>query len=254
MAPRQITTTVNRTSFARRGADYFEMSSSGEFIAAAILFALMLVIRAAHIMRYAFDSDESQHLHVIWGWARGFVQYRDLFDNHMPLFHILFAPIFGLIGDRGTILYVMRFIMLPLYFVAAWCTYQIGTSLFSKRAGVWAMILVGLYTRYHFVSVEFRTDNLWATLWLLCVTVLVTGPLTVRRALAGGLLLGLCFGVSMKSTLFLYSIAFAASATLFLIGRQKLGYSWSYLMQCVAAFVVSAATVPAAIMAFFALK
>jgi len=30
------------------------------------------------------------------------VQYRDLFDNHMPLFHLLFAPIFGLIGDRAT--------------------------------------------------------------------------------------------------------------------------------------------------------
>ena len=230
------------------------MSGPGEFIAAAVLFALMLVIRVTHIMRYAFDSDESQHLHVIWGWARGFVQYRDLFDNHMPLFQLLFAPIFGLIGDRATILYVLRFIMLPLYFVAAWCTYQIGTSLFSKRAGVWAMILVGLYSGYHFVSVEFRTDNLWAPLWLLCVTVLVTGPLTVRRALAGGLLLGLCFGVSMKSALFLYSIALAAPATLFLVGRQKLGYSWSYLTRCVTAFLVSAATVPATIMAFFALK
>ena len=255
MVPRQgITTTVKHTSFARRGAAYFEMSGPGEFIAAAILFALMLVIRVAHIMRYAFDSDESQHLHVIWGWARGFVQYRDLFDNHMPLFQLLFAPIFGLIGDRATILYMMRFIMLPLYFVAAWCTYQIGTSLFSRRAGVWAMILVGLYSPYHFVSIEFRTDNLWAPLWLLCVTVLVTGPLTVRRALASGLLLGFCFGVSIKSTLFLYSIALAAPATLFLVGRQKLGYSWSYLTQCVAAFLVSTAIVPATIMAFFALK
>ena len=245
---------MKHTSFARRGAAYFEMSGPGEFIAAAILFALMLVIRVAHIMRYAFDSDESQHLHVIWGWARGFVQYRDLFDNHMPLFQLLFAPIFGLIGDRATILYMMRFIMLPLYFVAAWCTYQIGTSLFSRRAGVWAMILVGLYSPYHFVSIEFRTDNLWAPLWLLCVTVLVTGPLTVRRALASGLLLGFCFGVSIKSTLFLYSIALAAPATLFLVGRQKLGYSWSYLTQCVAAFLVSTAIVPATIMAFFALK
>src|SRR5437899_103268 len=246
--------TTRRVSIARRGAAYFEMSGPVEFIVAAVLFALMILIRVIHITRYAFDSDESQHLHVIWGWAHGLVQYRDLFDHHMPLFHLLFAPIFGLIGDRATILYLMRFIVLPLYFVAAWCTYQIGVSLFSRRAGVWAMILVGLYTRYHFVSVEFRTDNLWAPLWLLCVTVLVTGPLTVRRALAGGLLLGLCFGVSMKSTLFLYSIALAAPATLFLVGRQKLGYSWSYLTQCVAAFVVSAATVPATIMAFFALK
>src|SRR5256884_9878577 len=132
--------TTQHVSFARRGAAYFEMSGPGEFIAAAVLFALMIVIRVVNIARYGFDSDESQHLHVIWGWAHGFVQYRDLFDNHMPLFHILLAPIFGLIGDRATILYLMRFIVLPLYFVAAWCTYQIAVSLFSIRAGVWAVI------------------------------------------------------------------------------------------------------------------
>src|SRR5215831_7093133 len=190
--------TTQRVPFAQRGAAYFEMSGPVEFIVAAVLFALMIIIRVVHITRYAFESDESQHLHVIWGWARGFVQYRDLFDNHMPLFQLIFAPIFGLIGDRSNILYLMRFIVLPLYFVTAWCTYQIGKSLFSRRAGVWAVILVGLYTRYHFVSIEFRTDNLWATLWLLCVMVLVTDALTVRRAFAAGLLLGLCFGVSMK--------------------------------------------------------
>jgi hypothetical protein len=255
MALEQATpTTLKHISLAQRGATYFEMSGPVEFIVAAVLFALMIIIRVAHITRYAFDSDESQHLHVIWAWAHGFVQYRDLFDNHMPLFHLLFAPIFGLLGDRATILYLMRFIVLPLYFVAAWSTYQIGVSLFSRRAGVWAVILVGLYTRYHFVSIEFRTDNLWAPLWLLCVTVLVSGPLTQRRALAAGLLLGLCFGVSMKSVLFLCSIALAALATLLLVGRQRLGHSWIDLIKCVAAFVASTAIVPAAIMIFFALK
>src|SRR6266516_6915354 len=74
-------TTLQHISLARRGATYFEMSGPGEFIAAAVLFALMIVIRVVNILHYRFDSDEPQHLHVIWGWARGFVQYRDLFDN-----------------------------------------------------------------------------------------------------------------------------------------------------------------------------
>ena len=255
MAPQQASQqTTLHASFARRSAAYFEMSGTGEFTVAATLFVLMIVIRVVHITRYAFDSDESQHLHVIWGWARGFVQYRDQFDNHMPLFHLMFAPIFGLIGDRATILYVMRFIVLPMYFVAAWCTYQIGTSLFSRRVGVWSVILVGLYTRYHFVSVEFRTDNVWAPLWLLCVTVLVSGPLTVRRALVSGVLLGLCFGISMKSVLFLFSIAVAAPMTLLLVGRERVRQSWNHLAQCVAAFLIATAIVPATIIAFFAFK
>src|SRR6516225_10091993 len=255
MALEQATpTSLQHIPFARRGATYFKMSGPGEFIVAAVLFALMIAIRVVNILHYRFDSDESQHLHVIWGWARGFVQYRDLFDNHMPLFHIALAPIFGLIGDRATILYEMRFILLPMYFVAAWCTYQIGTSLFSRWASIWAVILVGLYTRYHFISLEFRTDNLWAPLWLLCITVLVARPLTVRRALAAGLLLGLCFGVSLKSILFLLSIALAALLTLLLVGRRNLGLSWTHLVQCVVAFVVSTATIPATIMVFFAFK
>ena len=159
------------------------MSGSAEFMTAAILFALMIVLKLVNMTHYRFDSDESQHMHVIWAWARGFIQYRDVFDNHMPLFQIMFAPIFGLIGDRATILYWMRFILLPMYFVGAWCTYRIGELLFSRRAGIWAVILAGLSTKYHFISFEFRTDNLWAPLWLLCIVTLVSGALTVGRAL-----------------------------------------------------------------------
>src|SRR5262249_14919050 len=79
-------------------------------------------------------------------------------------------------------------------------------------------------------------------------------PLTVRRALAAGLLLGLCFGVSMKSILFLLSIALAALLTLLLVGRRDLGLSWAHMVRCIAAFVVSTATIPAIIMIFFAFK
>ena len=245
-------TTLQHVSLVRRGAAYFEMSGPAEFVAAAALFVLMIVVRVVNILHYRFDSDEPQHLHVIWGWTRGFIQYRDLFDNHMPLFQIALAPVVGSIGERATILYEMRFILMPMYFVAAWCTYKIGGAIFSRQAGAWAVILSGVYTGYHLISLEFRTDNLWAPLWLLCLTVLVIGPLTVRRALVAGLLLGLCFGVSMKSAMLLLSISIAALLTLWLVGRRNL--AWTHLVQCIAAFVVSTATIPATIMIFFAEK
>src|SRR6184192_1514691 len=239
-------------SLAQRGAAYFGMSGSEEFMTAAILFALMIVLKLINTTTYRFDSDESQHTHVIWAWARGFVQYRDVFDNHMPLFQIMFAPIFALIGDRATILYWMRFILLPMYFVGAWCTYQIGEILFSRRAGVWAVILVGLYLKYHFISFEFRTDNLWAPLWLLCIVTLISGPLTVARGLVTGLLLGLCFGISMKSALLLLMLLMSAPVALFLVGRKQLGQSWSHLARCTKAFFAATALVPAVIAGAFA--
>ena len=241
-------------SLTWRGSDYFGMSGPVEFIAAATLFALLIALNILNVLHEGFNSDEPQHLHVIWGWAHGFVQYRDLFDNHMPLFHIMLAPIFGLISERATILYWMRFILLPMYFVVAWCTYQIGTQLFSRRAGIWAVIAVGFYADYRFVALEFRTDNLWAPLWLLCIVVLIRGKISAHRALVAGLLLGLCFGVSMKSTIFLLSLLVSTSLVLAFVGPEKLGTSWRYLAQCGAVFLAAMAIIPGAIMIFFALK
>ena len=52
-----------------------------------ILFALTLLLRSFYVFRHGFDSDEWQHLHVVWAATRGLTQYRDVFDNHAPLFH-----------------------------------------------------------------------------------------------------------------------------------------------------------------------
>jgi Dolichyl-phosphate-mannose-protein mannosyltransferase len=252
-APARSNSALARDSWITRGANHFGMPRR-EFIAAASLFVVMIAFKIVNMMCFRFDSDEPQHLHVIWAWARGFVQYRDVFDNHMPLFQIMFAPIFGLIGDRPTILYWMRFILLPMYFVAAWCTYRIGTLLFSRRVGAWAVLLAGGSTSYHFISFEFRTDNLWAPLWLLCIAVLLGGAMNVRRAMVAGLLFGFCFGISMKSSLLLLSIFVATVIALLLVGREQLGKSWAHLIRCAATFLGTTLLVPATIMIFFALK
>lgn len=241
-------------TYARDAAKFFGMSGPAEFVAAAVLFLLLLALILVYLLRPRINSDEPQHLHVIWSWTRGLVQYRDLFDNHMPLFHILFAPIAALIGERPTILYWMRFILLPAYFVSAWCAYEIGKHLFSRRVGIWAVISVGLFTGYYYDAIDFRPNNLWLALWLLCITVLVRGTLDVRRALAGGLLLGLCFGVSMKSAAFLLALLTGAASALVLIGRKQLGKSWADILATGVAFLAGAVPVPAAIMIFFAQK
>jgi hypothetical protein len=234
-------------------ANYFGMPRA-ELLAAMALFVLMVVYKIVNMVRYRFDSDESQHMHVIWAWARGFVQYRDVFDNHMPFFQIMFAPIFGLVGDRPTILYWMRFILLPMYVVAAWCTYQIGARLFSRRVAVWAVLLAGFYPTYHLTSFEFRTDNLWAPVWLMCVVVLISGPMNVRRMLIAGLLLGFCFAISMKSILFLLAIVAAAFIAMCLVGRKNVIQSWNQVLRYGAIFLGAAAIIPVLIITFFALK
>ena len=111
------------------------MSGPAEFVAAVSLFTLMIVIRLVNMVQSRFDTDESQHMHVIWAWARGFIQYRDVFDNHMPLFQIMFAPIFGLIGDRATILYWMRFILFRCILSQRGALIELGNYFFPGAPG-----------------------------------------------------------------------------------------------------------------------
>lgn len=175
--------------------------------------ALSMVLRALVLLRYKVDSDESQHLHVAWSWSRGLEQYRDVFDNHMPLFHMLFAPLAGVVGERADILFWMRLSMLPLLAATLACTYVTGKRLFSPAVGLWAAILVSISTGFLLSSTEFRTDNLWAVLWMAAVAVIVSGPLTSGRTFLTGVLLGLCFTVSLKSVLLVGALGLGAVAS-----------------------------------------
>ncbi len=242
------------STLVQRGAEHFGMPGRIEFILALVLFVFAIALSVLNVLYQPFNSDEMQHLHVIWEWTRGLLQYRDSFDNHMPLFHIVFAPIAGLIGERPTILYWMRLTLLPMYFVSAWCTYEIGTRLFSRRAGIWATLSLAFFGGYYSRGIEFGTDSLWTPIWLLCITVLIRGRISASRSLVAGLLLGLCFSVSMKSSLLLFSLLLSTPLALALIGPEKMGASWAYLAKSAVIFLGAGAAVPVTIMVFFTVK
>jgi len=85
------------------------------------------------------------------------------------------------------------------------------------------------------------------------MSVLLGGALTMRRALIAGFLMGLCFGVSMKTLLLVMSTLIGGSMTLIFVGRERLGIGWGQILGALAAFFASALIVPATIMAAFAL-
>ncbi|MEI9898034.1 MAG: hypothetical protein WDN28_30300 [Chthoniobacter sp.] len=61
-----------------------------------IVFAVViLALRIGYSLILRFDSDEPQHLHVVWAWTKGLLPYRDVFDNHAPLFQICARPCSG---------------------------------------------------------------------------------------------------------------------------------------------------------------
>ncbi len=191
-----------------------------ERLALAALFAVALVLRVFYIFRHEFDSDEWQHLHVVWAWTRGLLQYRDVFDNHMPLFHMLSAPLMARIGETPAILYDMRLAMMPFVLVAVWGTYRIGRRVLGRRAGLRAAALLGLIPNFFLRSIEYRPDILQTMFWILALVVLLGGEIHWRRSLASGLLLGLAAGSSLKSILLVTALGIAALALPFATGRR----------------------------------
>jgi len=222
-----------------------ERRIAGAFVAAALL------LRAVYAFRYRVDSDEPQHLHVAWGWAHGLVQYRDVFDNHMPLFHLVTAPLVRTLGERADIVLVMRLAMVPAYALVLWCTWRLGRRLYSPRAGCWAAVLTAWLPPFFLCSLEFRADDLWAPLWLLTLVIASEGTLSRRRAFLAGLAAGAAVGTSMKTVLLLTTLAVAVVVALALQpGRDRAARS--RLGAAMALFALGLAIVPATIAGGFA--
>jgi dolichyl-phosphate-mannose-protein mannosyltransferase len=183
------------------------------------LFTAALALRVAYVFAYPFDSDEPQHLHVAWAWTKGLLPYRDVFDNHAPLFHILSAPFVAIIGETPRILVLMRLAMIPLSAATLWASFLLGRRLFGTRSGLWSAVICGLSPTFFFKSLEYRADVLWGALWILAIAVLLDERLDARRGFYGGLLLGACLAVSLKTTMLLAALAIASAGILLLSPR-----------------------------------
>ena len=207
-----------------------------------VLAALAFVLRVAAYFRYRFDSDEQQHLHVTWGWTAGLVQYRDLFDNHAPLFHMLMAPLLALVGatmgERPDILLWMRLPMVVLFAIVVWATCTIARRLYDARIAAFAALLLVLFPPYFLKSLEFRNDNLWTALWMLALLAILR-----QRMFVAGLLLGAAFAVSLKTAVLVLALAIAG-ALVWLFRRERV----DGVVRAAAGFIL----VPAAVAMIFA--
>ncbi len=180
----------------------------------AASFMLLGVLKILYAFRLRIDSDETQHLHVVWSWTQGLLPYRDTFDNHSPLFQFLCAPYFALMGEHSNVVSPMRLLVVPLYFLTLWCTYRLGRRLWSRSVGLSAAILCGAYPIFFVKSSEFRPDDLWAPLWLLSILALTARPFRNRHAFLGGLAMGACFITTMKTSALALSLGGAGAALL----------------------------------------
>lgn len=219
-----------------------------------VLFVLLAVIlaglRTVYVHHYGVDSDEPQHLHVIWAWTKGLVQYRDVFDNHTPLFQLLCAPVMAMFGETPNIIILMRHMMLPFFLLDLWCVYLITKRMTGRRAAWWTVVAVAFFPIFLLTSAEFRTDDMWAAVWIASMAAIACGKWGRGRAFATGVLLGACFATSMKTSLLFGSlvIALAMIAAILRFRKEPLGFRLSTLWWALAGMVL----IPGVLVAWFA--
>lgn len=217
---------------------------------ALALLVVGLLWRLAAVFHMEFNSDETQHLHVVWAWTRGLLPYRDVFDNHSPLFQRLCAPLLAWLGERPQALYGVRLAMLPLALAALVLAHAIARRLFGARVALWTAALLGVMPGYAPKSSEFRTDDLWAPLCLLGFLLLL-GRFTFARGLAAGFVLGAAAGASQKTSLFVTVMALAAVAGLAADGSTLRPVPWRRWAAGAGGFALGFLLVPASIVVWF---
>jgi len=211
---------------------------------------LLLVLRLAWLNAYTFNSDEAQHAHVAWAWTQGLLPYRDVFDNHGPLFGWLHSPLLKLLDDRADVLTWLRLAMQFWYIVALGATGWMARRLHGGRVALVVVLLAGLFPRFFIVSGQFRTDDMWMALWLAGLAFVVGAPPRAWRFFMTGLLVGAALCVSQK-TLALIATTLVAVVVLRLLlpaGAPRAS------LRCWAAAVLGLLLIPTIFVAWLAMR
>lgn len=215
---------------------------------------LGILLRIGYSFHHEINTDEPQHLHVTWSWTQGLVAYRDVFDNHSPLFSMVFAPMLAGFKERPDIVACMRLAMIPLTIVTLWAIGLLARRLFGLRAALWTVAIAGLQPDFVQKGVEYRADVLWMALWISSLAVLVCGRPSRTRGFAGGLLLGAAFATSMKTSILAVSLVFAVIATLVVMRARLLQQDRFRILGIVCAVSLGSLVVPVVMAGFFAVE
>ncbi len=178
-------------------------STRRSWFACGLALLALAALRLLWLPAYPINSDEAQHAHVAWAWTRGLLPYRDVFDNHGPLFGLIHSLVLRLTGERADVMTWLRLSMQPWYALALASVWWIGRRLYGGRVAFAAVLITGLFPRFFLISGQFRTDDMWAAAWLASLAMVVGAPWRPWRWLLSGLLAGVALSVSQKTLLLL---------------------------------------------------
>ena len=217
---------------------------------------LLMVVRFVAVFQLQADSDEAQHLHVIYGWLSGELPYRDRFDNHTPLLYLLFLPLAALAGETPQIVLLARIAQFPVSLGILGLIYLISQRLADREVALWTLATTLAWGDWSLKSVEFRPDVLWSGCWFLAIWILTKEParLKVRDFLVAGVILGTALCVSIKTTFLAPALALGSIGAWFFCADLRRAFPVERTARCALAAGIGFSIVPAALFGWLVSK
>ncbi len=200
----------------------------------------------------AWDADEFEHLQFTWLLSQGRTPYRDFFEHHTPVFHLLTAPYFDMIRDTGPgLMLIAPFGLRVLCTLFTALTAVVIFAMTRRAAGSGtATMAVALFLSCSFVlekGIEIRPDGL-ATLLLAVAAYAVARGLceapTVEERLSWALLAGLASGGTLMTTQKGVFAVIGLAAALGVLGTRRHGRGFTLLFAATALGGAIAAVLP----------
>lgn len=119
---------------------------------------LVMLFLILSLTRY-LDNDEYEHLHNAWLMLTGTIPWFSPTMRHFPLLEWTIDLFIVIVGERVTIIQVMRLVMMAISLGSLWLVFRISLRLFqSKTSALLAVVL--LVTNFAWVRVfhEIRPD------------------------------------------------------------------------------------------------
>jgi hypothetical protein len=214
-----------------------------------MVIGLLLVVRCLAVFLLRADSDEAQHLHMIYGWLNGELPYRDRFDNHAPLLYVIFLPLAALAGETPHVVLLARIAEFPIGLGMLALIYLIARRVADREVALWTLATTLAFGDWSLKSIEFRPDVLWSCLWFWAIYILSKSDqrISVTRFLAAGLLLGVAFCASIKTTFLVPALAVGWTGAWFFCGDLRRSLPARRAGYCALAFGAGFVTAPAAL-------
>ena len=224
-------------------------SRAATYVPLAII-GLLLALRCLAVFQLQANSDEAQHLHMIYGLLGGELPYRDRFDNHTPLLYLIFLPLAAVAGETPQIVLLARIAQFPISLAMLGLIYLIGRRFADREVALWTVATTLAWGDWSLKSIEFRPDVLWSCFWFLTILILATRSeeLSVKRFFFAGVTLGAALCASIKTTFLVPALALGWIAAWFLCADLRRTFQFQQVAWRALAVAGGFLVVPAALL------